>query len=147
MKALALASVLLFALSAKSAVLAAKILTPQPQLRAAATHIIVGKIVSISDARHINGDYATTTHLAKINISEVEKGGGLSVGDVVEVRYLSRAWTGRGSPPPGDSGHSPLPKPGEKVRAYLVNNGYNGAGYTTDGHYDVYYKNGFEILQ
>ena len=33
-----------------------------------------------------------------------------------------------------------------RVRAYLVNHGYNGAGYTTDGHYDVYYKNGFEIL-
>jgi hypothetical protein len=32
------------------------------------------------------------------------------------------------------------------VRAYLVNHGYNGAGYTKDGGYDVYYKNGFEIL-
>ena len=44
------------------------------------------------------------------------------------------------------SGHRPIPKEGDAVRAYLVNKGYNGAGYTTDGGYDVYYKNGFEIL-
>ena len=82
-----------------------------------------------------------------IAISGVEKGDGLKPGDVVEVRYVSRAWRGSGSPPPFDSGHSPQPKENDTVRAYLVNQGYNGAGYTTDGHYDVYYKNGFEILR
>ena len=45
------------------------------------------------------------------------------------------------------STQSPRPKENGTVRAYLVNQGYNGAGYTTDGHYDVYYKNGFEILR
>ena len=66
--------------------------------------------------------------------------------DVVLARYRRRKWQGIGTPPPGDSGHRPIPKEGDAVRAYLVNKGYNGAGYTTDGGYDVYYKNGFEIL-
>ena len=63
MRNIALAVLLLFALSAKSVVLGAKIITPQSQLREAATHIIVGKIVSVSEARHANGDYSTTTGL------------------------------------------------------------------------------------
>ena len=32
------------------------------------------------------------------------------------------------------------------MRVYLVNHGYNGAGYTTDGRYDVYYKNRREFF-
>jgi hypothetical protein len=77
----------------------------------------------------------------------VEKGAGLKAGDVVQVRYLSRAWRGSGPQLPGDLGHSPRPKQDDSVRVYLVNQGYNGGGYTTDGRYDVYYNNGFEILR
>jgi hypothetical protein len=49
-------------------------------------------------------------------------------------------------PPPGDSGHAPVPRKTDRVRVYLVNKGYNGAGQDTDGGYDVYFKNGFEVL-
>ncbi len=127
--------------------LAAKALTPKAQLEKAATHIVVGKVGSISSTTNLHGQYATTTYTANIAIDRVEKGEGVKPGDVVEVRYLATGWRGSGPPPPFDSGHSPRPKQNDTVRAYLVNKGYNGAGYTTDGRYDVYYKNGFEILR
>ncbi len=147
MKAWTLAATLLLAFSATTPVLAAKALTPKAQLEKAATHVVVGKVGSISSTTNLDAQYATTTYTAQIVINRVEKGDGLKPGDVVEVRYLTRGWQGSGSPPPFDSGHSPRPKQNDAVRAYLVNQGYNGAGYTTDGHYDVYYKNGFEILR
>ena len=78
---------------------------------------------------------------------ELRKGKVSKTGDIVQVRYHVQGWQGSGSPPPFDSGHSPRPKQNDTVRVYLVNRGYNGAGYTTDAHYDVYYKNGFEILR
>jgi hypothetical protein len=147
MKVWTLAATLLVAVSVATAVFAAKALTPKAQLEKAATHVVVGKVRSITSTASLDAQYATTTYSARIAIDRVEKGEGLKPGDVVEVRYLTRGWRGSGSPPPFDSGHSPRPKQNDTVRAYLVNQGYNGAGYTTDGHYDVYYKNGFEILR
>jgi hypothetical protein len=84
--------------------------------------------------------------VADIVIVKVDKGHRLKVGGVVHARYLTTGWRGNGTPAPHDSGHRPIPKTDDSVRAYLVNKGYNGAGYTTDGGYDVYYNNGFEIL-
>jgi hypothetical protein len=147
MKVWPLAAALLVAVSAATAVFAAKALTPKARLEKAATHVVVGKVRSITFTASRDAQFATTNYAAVIAISGVEKGDGLNPGDVVEVRYVSRAWRGSGSPPPFDSGHSPRPKEKDTVRAYLVNQAYNGAGYTTDGHYDVYYKNGFEILR
>ncbi len=147
MKDWTLAAALLLALSSATTVFAAKAFTPKAQLEKAATHVVVGKVGSISSTTNLDAQYATTTYTAQIAINRVEKGEGLKPGDVVEVRYLTRGWLGSGSPPPFDSGHSPRPKENDAVRAYLVNQGYNGAGYTTDGRYDVYYKNGFEIVR
>ena len=146
MKVWTFAATLLVTVFATTAAFAAKALTPKAQLEKAATHIVVGKVRSITSTTNQAAQYATTTYAAVIAISNVEKGDGLTPGDVVEVRYVTRAWRGSGSPPPFDLGHSPRPKENDTVRAYLVNQGYNGAGYTTDGRYDVYYKNGFEIL-
>ena len=147
MKVWTLAATLLVTVFATTAAFAAKALTPKAQLEKAATHIVVGKVRSITATTNQDAQFATTTYTALIAIDRLEKGDGLKPGDVVEVRYVSRAWRGNGSPPPFNSGHSPRPKENDTVRAYLVNQGYNGAGYTTDGHYDVYYKNGFEILR
>jgi hypothetical protein len=147
MKTWTLAATLLLAIFASTTVFAAKALTPKAQLEKAATHIVVGKVGSISSTTNEAAQYATTTFTAKIIIDRVEKGEGLKAGDIVQVRYHTQGWRGSGPPPPFDSGHSPRPKQNDTVRAYLVNQGYNGAGYTTDGHYDVYYKNGFEVLR
>jgi hypothetical protein len=147
MKAWTLAATLLLAGFANTAVFAAKAYTTKAQLEKAATHIVVGKVRSISITQHVDAQWAFTNYVAAITIDRVEKGEGLKAGDIVQVRYHSQGWRGSGSPPPYDSGHSPTPKQDDTVRAYLVNRGYNGAGYTTDRHYDVYYKNGFEILR
>jgi hypothetical protein len=147
MKTWTLAATLLLAIFASTTVFAAKALTPKAQLEKAATHIVVGKVGSISSTTNEAAQYATTTFTAKIIIDRVEKGEGLKAGDIVQVRYHTQGWRGSGPPPPFDSGHSPRSKQNDTVRAYLVNQGYNGAGYTTDGHYDVYYKNGFEVLR
>jgi hypothetical protein len=48
--------------------------------------------------------------------------------------------------PPGTLGHAPTPKKGDFVRAYLVRDGYNGYAVTKDKGYDVYFRNGFEVL-
>ena len=125
---------------------AAKAWTPKPQLEKAATHILVGKVRSVSSSTNTMSRYEVTSYIAEIGVDAVEKGSGLKPGDVVRVRYTSNAWLGPGPPPPHDSGHRQRPRKDDYIRVYLVNQGYNGAGYTTDGGYDVYYNNGFEIL-
>jgi hypothetical protein len=125
---------------------AAKPSTSKAQLEKDATHILVGKVRSISSSRNMTGQYEITGYIAEIEVDKVEKGPGVKAGDVVRVRYVSNAWRGAGPPPPHDSGHRPRPKQDDYVRVYLVTQGYNGTGYTTDGGYDVYYNNGFEIL-
>jgi len=148
----------LLALFAISIAYAAKPATPKKQLEKDATHIVVGevkaislstKIVDVPTVSHsarITGKSEKIRYIAEISISKIEKGEGLRVGDVVRARYRWSKWLGPGVPPPDDLGHRPRPAKDDSVRVYLVNKGYNGAGYTTDGGYDVYYNNGFEIL-
>jgi hypothetical protein len=140
------AAMFMLAALAASGALAAKRLSSKAELEEGATHIIVGKVRSIISTEHVAPNWLTTTYFANVSIDKIEKGQGLKVGGIVQLRYMHLSWQGAGSPPPHDSGHSPTPKNDDFVRVYLVNNGYNGAGYTKDGGYDVYYKNGFEIL-
>jgi len=109
MKVWTLAATLLVGVSVATAVFAAKALTPKAQLEKAATHVVVGNVKSISSTMKLDAQFATTTYTAQIAIDRVEKGEGLKPGDVVEVRYVSRAWWGSGSPPPFDQAihHSP----------------------------------------
>ncbi len=140
-------SILFLSILSAASAHAAKNTTPKWRLEKDATHIIVGKVQSVSFTHKIGGSYQVTYYVADIVIDRVEKGEGLKSGEIVHPRYLSRAWVGTGTLPPNDSGHYPTPKQDDYVRVYLVNSGYNGQGYTTDGGYDVYYKNGFEILK
>jgi hypothetical protein len=136
-------SLIMFAISAASA---AKPETSKKQLEKDATHIIAGKVQAISQVIERAGEYGITRYVAEILIDNVEKGNDLKAGDIIHARYLRKVWRGSGAPPPGDSGHWPIPQRDDSVRVYLTHKGYNGAGYTADGGYDVYYKNGFEIL-
>ena len=100
MKTWIFAATLLLVVFAKSAVFAAKLLTPKPQLEKEATHIVVGKVRSISSTQQVKGEWGFTNYVAEIAIDKVEKGEGLKAGDDVQVRYYSQGWRGSGSPPP-----------------------------------------------
>jgi hypothetical protein len=120
---------------ALGAAYAAKPATPKAQLEKEATHIVVGEVRSVSSSSNITGQEEITRYIAEIQVDKVEKGSGVKAADVIRVRYVSYTWRGAGLPPPSDSGHRPRPKQGDNVRVYLVNHGYNGAGYTRDGGY------------
>jgi hypothetical protein len=129
------------------AAIAAKLLTTKSQLQRDATHIVMGNVLAITSTTERVKEYGVTHFVAEIAINRVEKGEGLKPEEKVHVRYWAQGWAGKDTPLPGMSDHySPTPKNGDVVRVYLVNKGYNGAGQTTDGGYDVYFKNGFEIL-
>jgi hypothetical protein len=136
----------LLAVFAVSASYAVKPATPKKQLEKEATHIVTGKVQDISSTTQHSGEYDLVYYIAEIAVDKIEKGEGLKTGEVVNARYRWTKSRGIGVPPPGDPGHRPTPVKGDSVRVYLVNKGYNGAGYTTDGGYDVYYNDGFEIL-
>jgi len=126
--------------------LAAKLPTSREQLKKEATHIVAGTVQAVSQSHESAGQYEVTRYTAELNVHAVEKGQGIVPGGVIKVRYWSKTWRGAGQPPPDDSGHRSRPNIGDAVRAYLVDRGYNGAGYTTDGGFDVYFNNGFEII-
>ncbi len=88
MKTSAFIATLLGAMFATTSVFAAKMLTPAPQLAKAATHIIVGKVRSISFTTHLEAQRAITKYVAEIAIDRVGKGDGLKAGDLVPVRYV-----------------------------------------------------------
>ena len=69
MKVWTLAATLLVAVSANTAVFAAKALTPKAQLEKAATHVVVGKVGSISSTTNQDAQWATTAYAAVIAIS------------------------------------------------------------------------------
>lgn len=125
---------------------AVKMPTPKAEMEKGSTHILVGTVSRIYSTSERVGQFQETRYVAEILVKKIEKGDGLKVGEVVLVRYFWQDWRGRGTPPTGDPGHRPTPKKGDPVRVFLVNIGYNGAGTTTDGGFDVYYYEGFEIL-
>lgn len=117
------------------------------QLRAAATHVVVGTLQAVYARERKDGDWRVTERVAEVQVEAVEKGDGIAAGRVAYVRYWTRAWTGWGTPPPSTSGHRGLPAEGERVRLYLARDAYNGFGPgRMDGGLDVLGANGFERL-
>lgn len=121
-------------------------MTPE-QLQMTATHVISGLVKDIYSTMEREGDYEVTRFIAEIVIEKVEKGDGLKAGELAYARYWRQNWRGKGTPPPGTSGHRGLPKKGDAIKVYLVNKGYNGGGDTTDGGYDVVFTNGFSVRE
>ncbi len=116
------------------------------ELREVATHVVVGTIERIELARTLEGFDQYERCVATLRVESVEQGAGLEPASVLAVRYWTREWLAPTSGPAGTLGHDPLPSTGARVRAYLVNDGYNGFGETTDGGFDVVGRNGWEIL-
>ncbi|MBL8859361.1 MAG: hypothetical protein JNL28_12695 [Planctomycetes bacterium] len=116
------------------------------ELTAAADHIVEGTVEIIRADRTLEWPWEYVRYHAVVKISAAAKGGDFVAGNWVGCRYWTRHWRAPTSPPPDTNGHWPLPRSGQKARVYLVADGYNGFGQTTDGGYDVFGRNGWEIL-
>lgn len=122
--------------------------TSPEQLRASATAIVVGDVEDIAVRRVLEGPWDVVRFTARVRVEAVEKGDGLAPGDALEARYWARAAYLLPGEQPGDTaGHEPLPTVGARVRLYAVDRGDNGFGETTDGGWDVYGRNGWEVLE
>jgi hypothetical protein len=110
------------------------------ELKAEATHVVVGKVLGIYGrdvATQLYGEGTVETHfVVDLAVESVEKGGKVESGDRVYAHCWRLKKVGAAGNRPGPSGHS-IPADGEKVRAYLVAGG---------GGYAVVYQNGFETL-
>ena len=125
---------------------AEKIPSSTAELTAAATLIVEGTVEAIQAERSLELPWEYVRYHALVKVTKVTKGDALGAGDAVGCRYWTKHWRAPTSPPPDTSGHWPLPQSGQVVRVYLVAAGYNGFGQTTDGGYDVFGRNGWEIL-
>jgi hypothetical protein len=121
-------------------------LSPE-ELRATATHIVVGQVTAVYTRAETSGDWQYTHYLAEVRIAETEKGDGLKKGEPVYVRYWQRRWISRQKQPPSTIGHRGLPNQGDTIRVYVARNAYDGFGNTSDGGFNVIGANGFEAVK
>jgi hypothetical protein len=138
---------LLTALAVPAAARAEKVPLSPEQLRATATHIVVGQVTAVYTRTETSGDWKYTHFIAEVRIAETEKGDGLKKGDPVYARYWQRYWVGAGKQPPSTNGHNGLPNGGDTIRVYLARNAYDGFGHTNDGGFNVIGANGFEAVK
>lgn len=116
------------------------------QLQSTATHVVVGKVQAIYSRKELKRSYQYTHYVAEVKVDKLEKGEGIS--GLVYVRYLDIEWIGKGSMPPGPSGHYPSPTVGETYRIYLAQNAYDGMNNENkDAGYNVIYGNGFQPVK
>lgn len=109
-----------------------------------ATHIVVGRVIQICpDEKRRMGARQTQECSAEIVVLGLEKGGGLSPGDIM----FGRLWTASSDVPMTDSaGHRGIPKPYDWVRVYLVMECPEGEAQSGECAYNVILPNGFEVL-
>ena len=117
---------------------------PKEKLAAEASHTVVGKVLGVYKREVVEGRAHKTRFLVEIEIESVEQGEGLTKGEML----YARAWRMKryiGQMPPGPSGHSPVPKAGQRVRAHVVHGPYAATAQKDQG-FAVVYPNGIEVL-
>ena len=131
---------------------AAKAPSSKEHLEKIATHVVVGKVLTIYSYKEREGipvvsGYEYDRKVAEVKIDKVEKG--KMSESLVYVRYWSREWKGLGLPPPGGQSYEPQPKKGQTCRFYLVKNAYDGwsKDENQDGGYNVVYVNGIQPIK
>lgn len=130
-----------------SSVAAEKVDMAKERLASTATHVVLAKVAAVYTRVVREQDWNVTRHVAEVGIEAVEKGEGIATSDPLYVRYWTREWAGRGTPPPSTAGHRGLPKEGARVRIYLARNAYDGFDpENNDGGFNVIGANGFEAL-
>lgn len=122
-------------------------LSPE-ELRKTATHVVTGRVNAIYSRVERSADYEYTRYVAEVQVGETEKGDGLKKGALVYARYYRKRWIGKGDPPPGTSGHAPVPAEKDAVRVYLAKNAYDGFSTNNeDGGFNVIGREGWEPLK
>ena len=123
------------------------------ELEERATHIVTGRLTTIYRSVKRSAEYESTRGVAEVTVDRVEKGAsekgagekgasekgaGVKAGQAVFVRFWNERWIGKGSPPPGSSGHH-VPAEGTRVRAYVTQG--------EDGSFEMLLPNGMEELK
>ncbi len=124
-------------------------LSPE-QLKAESTHIVTGEVKGVYSRDVESTLYGrgtvVTQFIVEVEIQEIEKGDGFKKGDLVYARCWSLKKRGEFGNRPGPSSHSPIPKEGDLIRAYLARGKYSPTGQEDNG-LAVVYPNGIELLQ
>lgn len=121
-------------------------LSPEQKLKES-THIVNGTVKGVYNRDVETGLYGKGTvethYLVEIEVQNVEKGTGISKGDIVYARCWRIKKHGASGPMPGPSGHFGIPNPGDAVRAFLAKGKYGPTGQSDNGC-AVLYPNGIE---
>ena len=105
---------------------AAKVPMSQKELEKESSHIISGKVISVttkvqkSRVERALGLHRDRVYTIKLKVTSVSKGTGVKVGQGI----LIGAWqpSTRIPPVPGLQGHEPIPRQGDEVKMYLLKN-------------------------
>jgi len=105
---------------------AAKVPMSQKELEKESSHIISGKVISVttkvqkSKVERALGLHRDRVYTIKLKVTSVSKGTGVKVGQGI----LIGAWqpSTRIPPVPGLQGHEPIPRQGDEVKMYLLKN-------------------------
>jgi len=123
---------------------AAKVPMSQKELEKESSHIISGKVISVttkvqkSKVEQALGLHRDRVYTIKLKVTSVSKGTGVKVGQGI----LIGAWqpSTRIPPVPGLQGHEPIPRQGDEVKMYLLKNKKEKA-------YKPLLPNGIEIIK
>ena len=123
---------------------AAKVPMSQKELEKESSHIVSGKVVSVtakvqkSKIERSLGLHRDKVYTIKLKVASVLKGTGVKVGQEI----LIEAWqpSTRIPPVPGLQGHEPVPEKGDTVEMYLLKNKKSKA-------YEPLLPNGIEITK
>lgn len=169
MKKLALAAVLaLLPLTVFASPAPEKAAMSVSALEKTATHVIDGEVQRVYKTEEREGNFRYQRYVAEVLVQAVMKAPAVGgpgadesegaapttmdtslVGELVYVRWFSRSWIGRDAPATGSGHYGWAPKKGERARAYLARNAYDGwnsAEENSDGGYNVIPPNGFSKL-
>ncbi len=102
----------------------AKIPQSNEEMMKEAQGVFVGTVQKVTSEEkdgetHGKDKEVITTYTSKILITEVKKGKDLKVGQEIEVQTKQFRWVGKGTPPPGHSGHHLTPVKGQEVLVFF----------------------------
>lgn len=93
-------------------------------LKKHSTHIVTGEVTDVATAIRTSkveravGIHKDAIHTITLDVTAVDKGDGVAVGDTITVELWKPSM--RVPPLPGSQGHGPIPKKGDRVTFYIA---------------------------